>query len=241
MKKRDLKQVDDSLLESEGTDSVNEESSAGAFIQKNSKIIIAVSAVVILLIVIGFYLRNKSINDSQRASVLLTRVMEYYESADYEKALNGDPERTYLGEQVKGLKYIADEFSGTDQGKIAALYAGNALFNIDKAKESQKYFELASKSSAEMIKMGGIAGIASIYENEGKYKEAAKEYVEASQISSVDNIKVRYLYFAGLCFEKSNDNKHAEQYFREVIKLNEFGEFSSLAKSGLIRIGTIIE
>jgi len=190
---------------------------------------------------VGFYLRNKSINDSQRASVLLTRVMEYYEAADYEKALNGDPNRTYVGEPVKGLKFIADEFGSTDQGKIAALYAANALFNTEKQKESNKYFEQAAGSSADIIKMGGIAGLASVEEFEGKYKEAAEKYIEASQLSDVDNIKTRYLFYAGLCFEKANDKKQAEQYFREVIKTSEFGEFSALAKSGLTRIGTIIE
>ncbi|GAB1371843.1 hypothetical protein MASR1M45_19050 [Candidatus Kapaibacterium sp.] len=108
------------------------------------------------------YFNNKSESDSQRASVLITRVMEYYESGDYEKALNGDPERTYMGEQVKGLKYIADEFGSTEQGKIASLYTANIYVNTSKHKEAVKYFENAQKASSDVVVMGAVAGLARV-------------------------------------------------------------------------------
>jgi tetratricopeptide (TPR) repeat protein len=241
MKKRELNQEDESLLNADVVSSGNQVSEEPNFIQKNGKIVIAVSVVVIVIIGIALFLRNKSEADSARASVLLTRVISYYETSDYEKALNGDPTKTYMGEEVKGLKYIADEFGGTDQGKIAALYAANAMFNTDKKKEAKEYYEIASGSSAELIKQGGTAGIAACYEIEGKYAEAAEQYLAASQLTNEDNIKSRFMFYAGLCYEKSGNTQKAESQYKEIIKLSEFGEFSPMAKSGLARIGTIIE
>ncbi|MDT3739736.1 MAG: tetratricopeptide repeat protein [Candidatus Kapabacteria bacterium] len=241
MKKRELNQEDESLIQAGVGSSDSQESGIPNFIQKNGKIIIGLSLLVIIIIGITIFLKNKSENDSARASVLLTRVMEYYEKSEFDKALNGDPTRTYMGEQVKGLKYIADEFGNTDQGKIAALYAANAFLNTNKKAEAKKYFEIAEGSPADVVKQGAHAGIAAGLELDGKYAEAAKHYLEASELADEDNIISRYKFYAGLCFEKSGDKKQAESLYKEIIKLNEMGEFSSLAKAGLTRIGTIIE
>lgn len=241
MKKRELNQKDAEFL-NENTDSAESMTeNEPNFIEKNGKIIILISIAVIVVIGVTLFLRHQSEKNTERASVLLTRVMEYYETGDYPKALNGDPTKTYLGEEVKGLLYIADEFSGTDQGKVAALYAANALFNSEKYSESKKYFELAQKSSAEIIKQGALAGLAATYETENNFAEAAKLYKNASQMTDEDNTKSRYLFYAGLCYEKGGDTKQAEAHYRDILKISEFGEFGILAKSGLTRIGTIIE
>ncbi len=241
MKKRELNQEEANLLQDEVVTTTYKSDEEPHFIQKNGKIITIVSLAVVVIIGIALFMRYQSEKDSARASVLLTRVMEYYEKAEYDKALNGDPTKTYLGEEVKGLKYIADEFGGTDQGKIAALYAANAMFNNNQQSQSKKYFEIAEKSSADVIKQGGSAGIAANLELEGKYAEAANYYNTASELAEEDNIKSRYLLYAGLCYEKASDVKQAETTYREILKISEQGEFSSLAKAGLTRIGTIIE
>lgn len=241
MKKRELNQEETSLYQAETDSSVENGNDEPHFIQKNGKIISIVSLAVVIIIGVAMFMRHQSEKDSARAAVLLTRVIEYYENADYEKALNGDPTRTYMGEEVKGLKYIADEFSGTDQGKIAALYTANALYNTNKIADSKKYYEIAEKSSANVIKQGALAGIAASLELEGKYTDAAQYYINSSKLSEVDNIKSRYLLYAGLCYEKATDTKQAETIYRDILKISEFGEFSTLAKAGLTRIGTIIE
>lgn len=241
MKKRELNQEEANLLQDDVVTTTYKSDEEPQFMKKNGKIITIVSLVVVVIIGIALFMRYQSEKDSARASVLLTRVMEYYEKAEYDKALNGDPSKTYLGEEVKGLKYIADEFGGTDQGKIAALYAANAMFNNNQQPQSKKYFEIAEKSSADVIKQGASAGIAANLELEGKYAEAATYYNTASQLAEEDNIKSRYLFYAGLCYEKAPDVKQAEATYREILKISEQSEFSSLAKAGLTRIGTIIE
>ncbi len=201
--------------------------------------IIAVLAIIVIGVV--WFFRYKSEQDSARASVLLSRVMPLVESAEFQKALDGDPQMKYRGEAVKGLIKIVDEFEGTDQGKLAALHAANAYMSLDKYKQALKYFEIAEGSPAKLIQVGANAGKAACLESEGKYKEAAELYEKAATLSEEDNAKARYLTYSGLCFEKVKDVANAEKYFRQVVDIYGNTEFSGAAKSGLVRIGTIIE
>ncbi len=209
------------------------------FAKYKNLMIIAVVAIVIIGVV--WFLRYKSEQDSSRASVLLSRVMPLIESAEYQKALDGDPQMKYRGESVKGLIQIVNEFEGTDQGKLAALHAANAYLSLGKHKEAAKYFDIATGSPAKLIQSGANAGKGACLELEGKYKEAAEMYEKASTLSEEDNVKARYLTYTGLCFEKVKDNANAEKYFRQVVDFFGNTEFANTAKSGLVRIGTKIE
>lgn len=229
-------EADSALDEVGGT-----QNQAESFIQKYSKAIIIVSLVVIALVAVLIYMRYTANQNEIKASTLMTRVVSYYEDGDFDKALNGDPEKTYLGEKVFGLKYIADEFKSTSQGKIASLYTATIYVSQGDYDNALNYFETASKSDADIIKMGGMAGIASVNEYKGNLSEAAQNYITAAQLAEDDNTKSRYLFYAGLCFEKSGDNANAEKNYRTLIEENQLTEFTPMAKSGLIRIGTIIE
>lgn len=211
------------------------------FIQKNSKIIIIASIAVIVIVAVFAFIKNKNQEDSITASNLLSRVLPYYEQADYQKALDGDPGKTYLGEPVKGLKYIASEFSGTEQGKIAAFYVGNILLNTGKYAEAKPYFEDASSADSKELQVGAMAGKAACLETENKYEEAAKLYESASKMIIDDELKSRYSFYAAYAFEKAGNKDVAEKLYREITLSSKFSEFAQLAKEGLVRIGTIIE
>ena len=199
--------------------------------------------VAIAIVVIGavWFFRYKQEQDSIRASVLLSRVSAYIESADFQKALDGDPAMKYGSESVVGLIKIVKDFEGTDQGKIAALHAASAYSALNKYKEAKKYYEIAKNSSAKDIQAGANAGLASCLELEGKFVESAEMYEKASTLSDVENVKARYLTYSALCYEKANNKENAEKYFRQVVDFYKNSEFVSIAKSGLVRIGTVIE
>jgi tetratricopeptide (TPR) repeat protein len=243
MKKRT--ELDKENYMNEGDSSVDEvtevRNPAESFIQKYSKQIIIVSIVVIALVALLLYMRYQANEKEIRVATLMTRIVPYFQAGDYDKALNGDPDKTFLGEKVLGLKYIADEYQSTSQGKTASLYV--ATIYADKADydNALSYFEKATKSNANIVRMGGLAGIASVHEQKGNLKEAAKNYQSASELAEDDNTKSRYSFYAALCFEKTDDKDKAEKIFRTIIEENQLTEFTPLAKAGLIRIGTIIE
>lgn len=217
------------------------ESDSLNFIQKNSKIIIIISVVVIAAVAIFAFIRNKNQDDSLAASNLISRVLPYFEKADYQKALDGDPNQNYLGEPVKGFKYIASEYSGTEQGKIAAFYVANILLSTGKYAEALQYFDDASASGSKEIQVGAMAGRAACLETEKKFEEAAKLYEDASKMIVSEELKARYSFYAAYAYENAGKKDVAEKIYREIILSAKFSEFAQLAKEALIRIGTIIE
>jgi len=220
---------------------IGEENQAENFIQKNSKIIITASIVIILIVGLLVVFRNKSKEDETIASTLLTRVLPYYESADYKKSLDGDPEKTYLGEPVKGLKFIVEEYESTPAGRLAALYTGNILLSTSKYAEAKEYFEIAQDASSKYVQAGALAGLAGCLETENKFVEAAKMYEDAANLILDDEVSARYRYYAGFAYEKAGNKEKSEKIYRDIINRSKFSEFSQMAKAGLIRIGTIIE
>ncbi len=215
-------------------------SETGFSIGKYKGILIIVAVAIVVIGAVWFF-RYKQEQDSMRASVLLSRVSPYIESADYQKALDGDPSMKYGSESVVGLVKIVNEFEGTDQGKIAALHAASAYVALNKYSEAKKYFEISKNSPSKEIQAGSHAGLAACSENDGKLSEAAEMYEKASTLSEVENVKARYLTYSALCYEKVNNKENAEKHFRQIVDFYKNSEFVPIAKSGLIRIGTVIE
>jgi len=111
----------------------------------------------------------------------------------------------------------------------------------NKSSEAQKFFEIAVDSKSNIIKTGANAGLGICSENSGNLKEAASFYEKAATTAGDDNTKFKFLFYAGLCYEKNGDAQKSEQLYRDIIGENQFSEFANQAKSGLIRLGTIIE
>ncbi|MGQ9819655.1 MAG: tetratricopeptide repeat protein [Candidatus Kapaibacteriales bacterium] len=204
---------------------------------------IGATALIVLLALIFVirYFASKSEEERERkASVAISRVMEYLDKADYQRALYGDNTRQVRGEKVIGLIDIVKEYKSTPQGKVAALYAGNCFLYIEKYKEAIEYFSMALNSKAKTILEGANAGLAVAYEKVNNYDQAAKFWGNASNFADAIPIKDRYAYFQALCYEKLGQNVKAVELYRTIIGHNQ-SEFVGLAKGGLVRFGIIIE
>jgi tetratricopeptide (TPR) repeat protein len=215
------------------------------WVEQNNKTVIIISVAVIAVTVLFFLgksMLEKSAEEKKiKSSLALNRVLQYFSTGDYQKALEGDPAMIIRGDKLIGLKAIADQYSGTDAGKIAALYAGNSLLMINKGLEAEKYFDIALGSDSKMIKMGANAGMGAVSEIKNDFKAALKNYQNAVDLAQNDDSKFRYIYYTGLCYEKLGDKQKAEEKYRNIIEEAKSGEFIRFAKVGLIRIGTIIE
>lgn len=220
---------------------IKEESGVESFVRKNRNLLIgAIVIVVIAAIAIVFFVRN-SAQKAEEASLKLSRILPYVEKEDYTRALDGDKNIKIRGEVLVGLTKIAEDYSGTDAGKLAALYAGNCYLNLNKSKQAEKYFETAQNSNSFVVIQGANAGLGKVCEIEGNYSEAADYYMNAAEYAAEDEVKARYTLYAGLCFEKIKKNEKAIENFKEVINLSPMSEFSDMAKEGLTRLGTIID
>lgn len=197
--------------------------------------------VVLALIFVIRYFASKAEEEKERkASVAISRVKEYLDNADYQKALYGDNSRQVRGEKVIGLIDIVKEYKSTPQGKVAALYAGNSFLYLDKYTEAIEYFNVALNSKAKIILEGANAGLAVAYEKLNNYEQAAKYWGNASNFAEAVPIKDRYAYFQAICLEKLGQKDKAVELYRTIIGHNQ-SEFVGLAKGGLVRFGIIIE
>lgn len=215
------------------------------WIEQNSKKVMIIS-IAVIAVTVGFFVIKGIIEKNNeeknlKSSVALNRVLQYFSSGDYQKALDGDPNATVRGEKIIGLKAIADEYSGYDAGKIAALYAGNCLIMMNRHSEAEKYFDIASGSDSKMLQMGAYAGLGSVDEVKGDFNSALKNYEKATELAGNDDSKFRYTYYTGLCYEKINNKQKAEEMYRYILDEAKNSEFIRFAKMGLVRIGTIIE
>lgn len=211
------------------------------FIQKNGTLISIVSVAIIIIVAAFVYFTKQAEESKINAADALSRVHEIYESGNYEVALNGDPNKMVRGEAVLGLVDIVDEFSGTEQGKLAALYAGNSYFALGDFDNAKNYFNKATDSEAKVTRRGANAGIAACMEEEGEFGEAASYYEKAANLSFENDIKFRYMYFAGLNYEKNEKKDKAVKLYKDIVLMSERSQYADEAKVGLARLGTVIE
>ena len=134
----------------------------------------------------------------------------YFEADSLNKALNGDG-------QYDGLLKIADEYGGTDAGKLADFYAGVALLKEGKFAEAQSHLE-NFKSDDYLLQARAYSLTGDALSEQGKYKEAADMYNKAANHNSNQYFSPQYLMKAGIAYEAANDFKAAVNTYDKIIK-----------------------
>lgn len=223
------------------SETVAESSNIENFIKKN-KVSVIIGAVIVVIVIIAavFWFGNSSDKESE-ASLLLSRTMPIYESGDYQKALDGDKTLKIRGESIYGLKYIADKFSGTESGKLAALYAGKCMLELEKAKEAEEFFEIAAGSESFAVKQGSYSGMAVVAEHEKEFGKAAELYEQAAGYAIEKEVKARFLLYSALNYNESKNSEKAIANFKQVVGLSQFSEFGDIAKYNLAKLGIEID
>lgn len=211
------------------------------FIQKNSTLIIIVSAVIIAIVGFMYWTNTQNAAKTAEANLLLSRILPEFENNNFDNALTGQTTIQYSGEKVLGLKAIAEDYKGTGTGEIAAILAGNSLLLTEKYAEAKEFFEMALSSNSDLVSVGANAGLGVCFEKENKFDEAAKHYETAASLTSTPQIKERYNFFAAMAYSESGKKDKAMQLFDIIAKENNGTEFTDLAKSEMARLGTIIE
>lgn len=224
-----------------------------AFTEKYSKKILIISGsvigAVVIIFLVKYFIDNAAEKEHAEASIKIDRIMQYYTSGDYQKALYGDSTKKINNEDVIGLIAIADKYSSINEGKRAALYAAHSLEINGNYEEAKKYYEMAAESDSKVMREGATVGIAACKEALNDIEGALKEYEKAIEIAEIPTQKSRYQYFAALLYEKKGDKEKAGNLYKSII--NDYiivdnnsdikSEFIQFAKNGLARLGMEIE
>jgi TolA-binding protein len=188
---------------------------ATSFYYENKKYIsYGITALVIVVIASFVYINNKR-GQNETATTEFGKVFGIFDKGttdpkQYQIAIDGQPERG-----IKGLKYIVDNYGGTQAGELARFYLASAYYSLGKYDDALKNFDSFSGGS-DFLKASAYAGVAGCYEAKGDYGQAAAAYDKASRTISDPLNTPEYLSSAARCYGQSGDKSKAVTLLKKV-------------------------
>lgn len=189
-----------------------------AFFDKNKKALLY-GVVAILVIIAGFFCYKEFIGNPReaKASTAIARGQEYFGMEQYDKALNGD------GAGYVGFVKIANDYSSTDAGNLANLYAGLSYAFLGKNQEALKYLNEYSTAGDAMVSPAAIAARGNVYAKLGKLDEAVKDLKKAADMADSKakngknmSLSPTFLLQAGIILESQNKKDEAAEIYKNI-------------------------
>ena len=164
----------DANVNQEFIDTINK---SEAFLTKYKKHLFA-GLIALVAIIAGIIAWNSYSNSrNEKASTALAHSQELFMMQDFDKALKGDS----LG--TPGFIQIASDYSGTDAGNLANLYAGLCYAKQDKWNEAQKYLEAFSQKDDIIVSPLTVVALGDAYANLKQYDNAIESYKKAANMA----------------------------------------------------------
>ena len=180
---------------------------------------ISIAIVVIILLVAGVICYNTYVSGprEQEASTALAKGQDYFANQQYDKALKGD------GAGYAGFLSIASDYSNTDAGNLANLYAGLCYANMDKWNEAVQYLDGFSTSDDQMISPAAMAALGNAYahlKQLDKAVECLKKAANMADSEAMDktnnSISPVCLIQAGEILESQNKKDEALKIYQDI-------------------------
>lgn len=159
------------------------------FDKNKNKVYWIITGVVVLIAVVFIYFKSQKAKELE-ASDNLIKIQNIYFNGSYKQAIEGDS----LG-MTKGLLYVVDNYGSTESGQTAKILLANSYYFLNDLDNALKYYKDFSGKN-EILKAASLAGIASVYEAKGDYKEGSSYYEKAARVSSDIINNDEYLYNA---------------------------------------------
>lgn len=187
------------------------------FFDKYKKHLIA--ALVALLVIVAAIMlwRNYSSNRNETASTSLAKCQELFSAQQFDKALKGDS----LG--TPGLLQLANDYSSTDAGNLANLYAGLCYAKLDKWDEAVKYLDKFDTRDDLIVSPLAVMAMGDAYANVKQldkavdlFKKAAKMADAASDEGVNNSVSPMALQKAGIILIDQKKNAEALELFKQI-------------------------
>ncbi|MBE6276762.1 MAG: tetratricopeptide repeat protein [Bacteroides sp.] len=196
-------------------------SSSEAFIIKyKNKFLAGIAAIVIVVGGILGYQNFISEPNEKKASEALFKGEQYFNADNFELALNGDS----LG--YKGFLNVANEFSGTDAGKLANAYAGLCYAQLGKYEEALNYLNKFDAND-QLVSPALLGTMGNCYAQLNQLDKAADTLVKAADKANSQALSPIYLIQAGQIYEKLGKKSEAINAYK-TIKEKYFNSYQSM-------------
>lgn len=207
------------LKEQQGAET-NALSQKEAVFMKHKKAISA-AIVVVILIIAGVLSYETYISGprEQEASTALAKGQDYFANQQFELALKGD------STGYKGFLNIASDYSSTDAGNLANLYAGLCYANLDKWNDAVKYLEKYSAADDEMVSPAATAALGNAYAHVKQLDKAVEYLKKAASMADGEaegdannSLSPTFLIQAGEILESQNKKDEALKIYQDIKK-----------------------
>ena len=182
------------------------------FYERNKKnISIAITAVIVVIIAVGLYYKNRSDNNDS-ATTLLGSVYTYFDSGQYQLAIDGVPEKN-----IQGLRAIVDNYGNSRAGEIARFYLASAYYQLGNYDEALKDFEDCSPPG-DLLSVSRLSGMADCYEAKGDHVKAGENFEKAATKDSRDVNVAENLSNAARNYAQAGEKDKALELYRRLKK-----------------------
>ena len=188
------------------------------FLKFKKQIIIGVVAILVVIAGAILYKAYVAGPREDKASTAIAKGEQYFNAEQFELALNGDKAG------YTGFVKIAADYSGTDAGNLANLYAGLRYYNLGKYTEAVNYLEKFSTKNDAMVSPTATAALANAYAQTGNVDKAISLLKKAadmadSKADDVNNsISPTFLIQAAQLLESQNKKDEALKIYENVKK-----------------------
>lgn len=191
-----------------------------AFFLKYKKVIL-IAIVAIIVVIGGLFLYNEYVAkpQAQEASTALAKGEQYLSNGQLDKALNGD------GATFKGFKGVASDYSGTDAGNLANLYAALCYAHQEKPdwKNALAYAEKFEPGNDMVISPLSQMALGDIYANNNQLDKAVESFKKAAEMANKQadgNVNIAIapiaLKKAALILESQKKNDEANAIYKDL-------------------------
>lgn len=182
-----------------------------AFFNKNKKAVIY-GVIAIIVIIAGIIVYNTYVAGprQEKASTTLAKGQDYFNNEQFDKALNGD------GAGYPGFVAVAKDYSSTDAGNLANLYAGLCYAQIGKWNEAANYLENFDTKKDQMISPAATAALGNAYAHLNQLDKAVSLLKKAAEDADNNSLSPTFLIQAGEILESQGKKDEALKLYQEI-------------------------
>lgn len=182
-----------------------------AFFSKNKKVLLyGIIAVIVIIAAAILYHNYYAVPREEKASTAIAKGQDYFDNEQFDKALNGD------GAGYAGFVALAKDYSSTDAGNLANLYAGLCFAQLDKWNDAVTYLEKFDQQGDQMISPAAEAALGNAYAHLKQLDKAVDHLKKAAKNADNNSLSPTFLIQAGEILESQGKKDEALNLYQEI-------------------------